>query len=84
MVYLIITLLHSGEVNGVGDDPHFSILLLSGEHLYYTVQGELGFVFNLITNKKIQMNAMFVPDSHREEVTWLGSHLHNANIITVT
>jgi len=65
-------LLYSG-FNGLGDDPHFSIVLPSGELLCYTVQGEHNFIFNLITNKKIHMNAMFVPDSRREEVTWLGS-----------
>jgi len=57
----------------VGDDPHFSIALPSGKLLCYTVQGEHGFVFNLISNKLFHMNAMFVPDSRREEVTWLGS-----------
>ena len=57
----------------VGDDPHFSIAMPSGQLLCYTVQGEHGFTFNLISNKKIHMNAMFVPDSRREEVTWLGS-----------
>ena len=57
----------------LGDDPHFSIALPSGKLLCYTVQGEHGFTFSLISNKKIHMNAMFVPDSRREEVTWLGS-----------
>ena len=37
------------------------------------MQGEHDFVFNLISNKMFHMNAMFVPDSRREEVTWLGS-----------
>ena len=57
----------------VGDDPHFAIFLQSGKLLCYTVQGEHGFAFNLISNEKIHMNALFVPDSHREEVTWIGS-----------
>ncbi len=57
----------------MGDDPHFSIILPSGEILCYTVQGEHGFTFNLISSDKLHMNAMFVPDSRREEVTWLGS-----------
>ena len=60
-------------VADVGDDPHFSIALPSGKLLCYTVQGEHGFTFNLISNKRLHMNAMFVPDSRREEVTWLGS-----------
>ena len=41
--------------------------------LCYTVQGEHGFAFNLISNKKLHMNAKFVPDSVRSEVTWIGS-----------
>ena len=57
----------------VGDDPHFSIALPSGRMLCYTVQGEHGFTFNLISNEKVSMNALFFPDSRREEVTWLGS-----------
>ena len=57
----------------MGADPHFSIALPSGKMLCYTVQGENGFTFNLISNEKISMNALFFPDSRREEVTWLGS-----------
>ena len=57
----------------MGDDPHFSIALPGGKLLCYTVQGEHGFTFNLISNEKVFMNAMFVPDSRRDEVTWLGS-----------
>ena len=58
---------------GVGDDPHFAVTLSSGKTLCYTVQGEHGFAFNLISNEKLYMNAMFVPDALREEVTWLGT-----------
>ena len=57
----------------MGDDPHFSIALPGGKLLCYTVQGEHGFTFNLISNEKVFMNALFVPDSRRDEVTWLGS-----------
>ena len=57
----------------VGDDPHFSIALPGGKLLCYTVQGEHGFTFNLISNEMVFMNALFVPDSRRDEVTWLGS-----------
>ena len=60
-------------MDGVGDDPHFSIALPGGKLLCYTVQGEHGFTFNLISNEMVFMNAMFVPDSRRDEVTWLGS-----------
>ena len=56
----------------MGGDPHFSILLRSGQLLCYSIQGEHGFTFNLISNDKIQVNALFVPDSRRDEVTWIG------------
>ena len=61
------------EIGGGGDDPHFSVVLPSGKLLCYTVQGEHGFSFNLISNKRMTMNARFVPDSRRSEVTWMGS-----------
>lgn len=60
-------------IDAVGDDPHFSIVLPDGKTLCYTVQGEHGFTFNLISNSKVTINALFSPDSRREEVTWLGS-----------
>ena len=66
-----INILYTGRM--IGDDPHFSVVLPDGTSLCYTVQGEQGFVFSLISNKMLHMNAMFVPDSRREEVTWLGS-----------
>ena len=58
---------------GLGGDPHFSILLPSGQLLCFSVQGEHNFVFNLISNKIIHMNAKFIPDSRSSEVTWIGS-----------
>ena len=58
---------------GNGGDPHFSIRLPSGELLCYSLQGEHGFVFNLISSPQMQMNALFVPDTVRSEVTWFGS-----------
>lgn len=59
---------------GLGGDPHFSIKLPASEkQLCYSVQGEQGFFFNLISNHLIQMNALFVADEEREEVTWIGA-----------
>ena len=57
----------------MGDDPHFSILLPTGQMLCFSVQGEKGFSFNLISNKLVHMNALFTPDPIRDEVTWIGS-----------
>ena len=59
--------------DGNGDDPHFAVTLATGKTLCYTVQGEHGFAFNLISNQKVYVNAMFVPDAYRDEVTWLGT-----------
>ena len=61
------------SLDSMGDDPHFAVALPDGKLLCYTVQGEHGFAFNLISNSKVYMNAMFVPDARREEVTWLGT-----------
>ena len=58
---------------GFGGDPHFSIKLTSGDFLCFSVQGEHGFVFNLISSPQLQMNALFIPDALRPEVTWFGS-----------
>ena len=69
----VTVIIEDDEIGGGGDDPHFSIVLPSGKLLCYTVQGEHGFSFNLISNKKMTMNARFVPDSRRSEVTWMGS-----------
>ena len=69
----ITVILLDDEVGTLGDDPHFSIILPSGKLLCYTIQGEHGFSFNLISNKRMTMNARFVADSHRSEVTWIGS-----------
>ena len=48
-------------------------MLPTGQLLCFTVQGEHNFAFNLISNEKVQVNAMFLPDSRRSEVTWMGS-----------
>ena len=57
----------------MGGDPHYSVLLPTGQLLCFSVQGEKGFSFNLISNELMHMNALFVQDSVRDEVTWIGS-----------
>lgn len=57
----------------MGGDPHFSILLPTGQLICFSVQGEHGFTFNLITDNLMQVNALFVPDAIRGEVTWIGA-----------
>ena len=69
----ITVTIEDNDIGTAGDDPHFSIVLPSGKLLCYTVQGEQGFSFNLISNRKMILNARFAPDSHRSEVTWISS-----------
>ena len=57
----------------MGGDPHFSIILPDNNMLCYTVQGKRGSIFNLISNKNFQMNALFVPNSGGRNATWIGS-----------
>ena len=59
--------------SGGGGDPHFAVLLPSKDQLCFTVQGEQGFIFNLVTSPELTINALFVQDSIREEVTWMGT-----------
>ncbi len=68
---VVVTAIPPG--GGMGGDPHFNIVLPNHQQLCFSVQGEHGYSFNLISNKLIHMNARFVPDPKREEVTWIGS-----------
>lgn len=58
---------------GMGGDPHFSIILPTGQQLCFSVQGEHDFTFNLISSPLLSINARFDQDAHRPEVTWIGS-----------
>ena len=57
----------------MGGDPHYSIMLPSGQLLCFSVHGEKDFPFNLISNNLLQMNAFFIEDALRDEITWIGS-----------
>jgi hypothetical protein len=57
----------------MGGDPHFSVLLPTGQLICYSIQGKADFTFNLITGDLVQVNAFFVPDAVRSEVTWIGA-----------
>ena len=57
----------------MGGDPHFSVLLHDKKTLCYSVQGKANSVFNLISSNDYLLNAMFVPDSKRRGVTWMGT-----------
>ncbi len=57
----------------MGGDPHYSIILPTGQLLCFSVHGEKDFTFNLISNDVLQLNALFIRDPIREEITWIGS-----------
>ena len=57
----------------MGADPHFSVVLPSKKLLCFSIMGEQGFSYNLISNSKLVMNALFSPDSKKDGVTWIGA-----------
>ncbi len=69
----------------MGADPHFSVVLPCKKLLCFSIMGEPGFSYNLISNTKLVMNALFSPDSKKEEITWIGAlgiiakHANRAN-----
>ena len=56
-----------------GDDPHFSVVLPGRKLLCFSVMGQHHLSYNLISSPNLLMNAIFAPDSRREEVTWIGT-----------
>ena len=54
-----------------GEDPHFSVLLPTNQLICFTIQGEQGFIFNLVHSPLITINAEFIQDKERSEVTWI-------------
>ena len=53
----------------MGNDPHFFLPLLNGDHLCYSVQGQPDFMFSLIKDKYILLNAQFVLPASGESNT---------------
>lgn len=62
-----------GGGGGIGGDPHFSLILPTGQQLCFSVQGEHDFTFNLVSSPLLSINARFDQDARRPEVTWIGS-----------
>lgn len=62
-----------GRGGGMGGDPHFSVILPTGQPLCFSVQGEHDFTFNLVSSPQLNINARFDQDARRSEVTWIGS-----------
>ena len=53
----------------VGNDPHFFLPLLNGDNLCFSVQGLPDFMFSLIKDKYVQLNAQFVLPAKDESHT---------------
>ena len=69
----IVTLLHIILISEMYGDPHFSVPLLHGGKLCYSIQGIPGLPFNLLSSKHLIINSLFI-DSVNDptQVTWIG------------
>ena len=47
-------------LHGAGGDPHFLVNLPDNSNLCFSLQGEPGFAFNLVTSEIIVINAVFI------------------------
>ena len=54
-------------------DPHFSVPLLHGGKLCYSIQGIPGLTFNLLSSRHLIVNALFIDSvDDLEQATWIG------------
>jgi len=53
----------------VGNDPHFFLPLSNGDNLCFSIQGQPTFIFNLIKDTYVQLNAQFVLPAEDESHT---------------
>jgi len=54
-------------------DPHFSVPLIHGGKLCYSIQGIPGLSFNLLSSKHLVMNALFINSiDDPTQSTWIG------------
>lgn len=56
-------------VISVGNDPHFFLPLANGDNLCFSIQGQPDFMFSLIKDRYIQLNAQFVLPAKDESHT---------------
>ena len=55
-------------------DPHFTVPLLNGESLCYSIQGIPGVPFNFLSNKHLIINAFFINSINDPyQTTWIGT-----------
>ena len=71
-VYLIIGLYlfcNLATTGSAGNDPHFFLPLPNGDNLCFSVQGQPDFMFSLIKDKYVELNAQFVLPAEDESHT---------------
>jgi len=65
-----------------GNDPHFFIPLPNGDNLCYSVQGQPDFMFSLIKDKYVQLNAQFVlPSDTSNTIANVSTFLGNLGLL---
>ena len=66
-----------------GNDPHFFIPLPNGDNLCYSVQGQPDFMFSLIKDRYVQLNAQFVLPASDETntITNVSTFLGNLGLL---
>ena len=70
---LVFNLIHGNYFTEIYGDPHFSVPLLHGGKLCYSIQGVPGLAFNLLSSRHLIINALFI-DSVNDptQATWIG------------
>ena len=65
--------MHNACFTEMYGDPHFSVPLLHGGKLCYSIQGIPGLAFNLLSSRHLIINALFI-DSVNDptQATWIG------------
>ena len=69
MLYQSLWSFHLDTTFNVGNDPHFFLPLPNGDNLCFSVQGQPDFMFSLIKDKYVQLNAQFVLPAEDESHT---------------
>jgi len=66
---------------GMGMDPHFSVPLLNGQDMCYSLQGEPYFAFNLISDPIVSINSYFIPPEKGKNLSEFATFLGDIGIL---
>jgi len=62
-------------------DPHFSVPLLDGKDMCFSMQGEAYFAFNLISDPTISINSYFIPPEAGQNFSDVATFLGDIGIM---